>query len=319
MTVMSSTAFVFAGQGSQIVGMGKDLAEQFPIARTTFQQADDVLGFALSELCFNGPDDQLNDTINTQPALFVYGIAVMRVLQSERPHAQPAYLAGHSFGELTALVAAGALSFEDGLRLVRERGRVMKAAGDTSPGAMAAVLGLDVDKLRDVCAAAAAQTGGVLVIANDNCPGQIVISGDVNSIEAGMNLAKAAGAKRIVKLAVSIASHSPLMAIAAGEFTKALESTHFQTPRIPVYANVTAAPLTDAALIRQELALQLTSTVRWTDSVRRMTADGASRFVEFGPKDVLTGLIKRIDDKVTALPLNNAAALQAFVQTVEEV
>ncbi|MFN8529960.1 MAG: ACP S-malonyltransferase [Anaerolineae bacterium] len=310
----ASTAFVFAGQGSQLVGMGKDIAEAYPAARETFQAADDLLGFSLSRLCFEGPEDALNDTINTQPALYVYGIAVLRALQSECPQAVPAFLAGHSFGEVTALVAAGALSFEDGLQIVRERGRVMKAAGDRFPGAMAAILGLDADPIRDVCARAAAQTGGVLVLANDNCPGQNVISGDVATLDIGMGLAKEAGAKRIIKLAVSIASHSPLMQDASQAFHEALIRVPFQTPRIPVYANVTTESLHDPDAIVTELTNQLTHTVRWTESVRRMIAAGAKRFVEFGPKDVLSGLIKRIDGTVPATPLNNRQSLAGFVQ-----
>lgn len=314
---MNGSAFVFAGQGSQVVGMGKEIAAAYPAAREVFQKADDVLRFPLSQLMFDGPETDLNDTVNTQPALYVYGIAVARALQAELPNTSPAFLAGHSFGEVTALVFAGSLSFEDGLLLVRERGRAMKSAGETTPGAMAAVLGLDTPLLRDVCQRASAQTGGVLVIANDNCPGQIVISGDVPTLEAGMSLAKEAGAKRIIKLAVSIASHSPLMRGAADQFAAALAQTSFKTPSIPVYANVTTQPLGGETEIREELEKQLTHTVRWTESVQRMIADGARQFVEFGPKDVLTGLIRRIDSSQTATPLFSLAALREFVQSAQ--
>ncbi|RMG87586.1 MAG: ACP S-malonyltransferase, partial [Chloroflexi bacterium] len=179
------TAFVFPGQGSQVVGMGKDLAEAYSIARETFENADDILGISLSTLCFEGPEESLNDTINTQPALYVTGIATLRALQQEVPEAVPAFVAGHSLGELTALTAAGALAFEDGVRLVRERGRLMKAAGEQNPGAMAALLGLDTEAVLEVCEKASQQTGGVLVLANDNCPGQIVISGENTAIDAG--------------------------------------------------------------------------------------------------------------------------------------
>lgn len=308
----SAVAFVFPGQGSQQVGMGRDLVEAYPAARQTFEQADDILGFSLSRLCFEGPENELNDTINTQPALYAAGIASLRALQSEIPDAKPGFAAGHSLGEFTALTAAGALSFEDGLRLVRERGRLMKLAGTQHPGAMAALLGLDADQARAVCQQASQQTGGVLVVANDNCPGQLVLSGDEATIEAGMTLAKEAGAKKVVKLAVSIASHSPLMESAA--FREALAATMFQMPSVPVFGNVTAAPLTTVDEIRAELGQQLTSSVRWTESVRAMIAAGASRFVELGPKDVLAGMMKRIDRSAPGVALNSAETLRAFVQ-----
>ncbi len=305
----STTAFMFPGQGAQAVGMVQDFAEAYPVARQTFEQADDILGFALSKLCFVGPDEELNDTINTQPALYVSGIAILRVLQEAHPGARAAYVAGHSLGELTALAAAGAMSFEDGLRLVRERGRLMKEAGEKSPGAMAALLGLDAEVVRDICAKAREQTGGVLVLANDNCPGQSVISGDDATLEQGLVLAKEAGAKRAVRLAVSIAAHSPLMGPAAEDFRKALDATTFHPPQMPVYANVTAAPLTSVESIRDELGSQLTSSVRWTESVQAMIAAGAQQFIELGPKDVLSGLLKRIDRSVTGVSLNGVPVL----------
>lgn len=305
----STTAFVFPGQGSQMVGMGQDFAEAYPVARETFEQADDILGFALSKLCFEGPEEELNDTINTQPALYVSGVAIHRVLENLYPDAVPAFVAGHSLGEFTALAAAGAVSFQDGLRLVRERGRLMKEAGIKSPGAMAALLGLDADMVRDLCARASQQTGGVLVLANDNCPGQIVISGDDVTLEQGLTLAKEAGAKRAVKLAVSIAAHSPLMGPASADFRKALAETAFQTPHMPVYGNVSAAPLTSVEAIRDELGNQLTSSVRWAESVTAMIAAGAQRFIELGPKDVLSGLLKRINRNATAISLNSVASL----------
>ncbi len=306
----STTAFVFPGQGSQVVGMGRDFVEAYPAARETFERADDALSFSLSRLCFEGPEEELNDTINTQPALYVCGIAILRALQGEFPSAKPAFMAGHSLGEFTALAAAEAVSFEDGLRLVRERGRLMKEAGIKSPGAMAALLGLEADVVRDLCVRASRQTGGVLVLANDNCPGQIVISGDDATLEQGLILAKEAGAKRAVKLAVSIAAHSPLMEPASADFRKALADTAFQTPQTPVYGNVNAAPLTSIEAIREELGNQLTSSVRWTESVTAMITAGAQRFVELGPKDVLSGLLKRIDRNAAAVPLNSVAALQ---------
>jgi [acyl-carrier-protein] S-malonyltransferase len=309
----SAVAFMFPGQASQVVGMGKDIAEAYPAARQTFEQADEFLDFSLSDLCFNGPADDLNDTYNTQPALYVCGIATLRALQSELPEAAPAFAAGHSFGEFTALAASGAFSFEDGLRLVRERGRLMKEAGEQSPGAMAALLALDIEAVRDVCERARAVTGGVLVVANDNCPGQVVISGDNATLDQALILAKDAGARRAMKLAVSIASHSPLMQPSAGKFRQALESTTIQTPRIPVYGNVNAAPLTDVDAIRAELSAQLTSPVRWRESMEAMIADGAQIFVEVGPKDVLTGLMKRIDGSKTTVNLNSVENLKTFV------
>ena len=309
----TKTAFVFPGQGSQVVGMGKDLAETHLAARQTFDEANEILGFRLSDLCFDGTQETLDDTINTQPALYTCGIAILRALQAELPDAVPGFMAGHSLGEFTALGAAGAMSFADGLRLVRERGRLMKEAGTKSPGAMAALLGLDAPQVREVCTHASQQTGGVLVLANDNCPGQIVISGDDATIEVGMKLAQEAGAKRAVKLAVSIAAHSPLMESASAAFRQALLATTFQTTTVPVYGNVDAAPLSDVEAIRRELDMQLTHSVRWTESVQAMVAAGVENFIELGPKDVLTGLLKRIDRSKSGTALNNAASLQALV------
>jgi len=309
----SATAFVFPGQASQEVGMGRDIAAAYTAASNTFFQADDILGFKLSSLCFEGPEAELNDTINTQPALYVCGVATLRALQAECPEAVPACVAGHSLGEFTALTAAGALMFEDGVRLVRERGRLMREAGVRSPGAMAAVLGLDGDAVRALCEQVARQTGGVLVLANDNCPGQTVISGDERSIEAALEAAPAAGAKRAVRLAVSIAAHSPLMESASADFRRALDRVSFHRPHMPVYANIDASPLTTVESIRQELEQQLTHSVLWTDSVQAMTAAGITTFVEIGPKDVLTGLLKRIDRGAARFTLNDLASLQAFI------
>lgn len=308
----TTTALIFPGQGSQVVGMGRDLTAAYPAAAELYQQADDLLGFAFSSLCFEGPDETLNDTINTQPALYVTGMATLAALRAELGDIQPKFAAGHSLGEFTALAAAGALTFEDGLKLVRERGRLMKEAGEKSPGAMAALLGLDADRVRQLCAEAADAFGGVLVLANDNCPGQIVISGDNETLDKALEMAKAAGAKRAVKLAVSIAAHSPLMESAASAFRAVLAQTPFHPPTMTVYGNVNAAPLDSADAVRAELDAQLTQSVRWTESVRRMIADGASRFLELGPKDVLTGLLKRIDSSKSGVAVNSAKALQDF-------
>lgn len=309
-----ATALIFPGQGSQEVGMGADLTVAFPGARAVFAQADEVLGFSLSDLCFDGPAETLNDTLNTQPALFVMGVALTRVLSEALGDAfQPACAAGHSLGELTALTAAGAMTFADGLRLVRERGRLMHEASQRAPGAMAAVLGLDAEVLAALCAEASAQTGRPLVIANDNCPGQIVISGDKPALELALPRIEGAGAKRVVPLAVSVASHSPLMESITADFARALAITPFSAPRLPVIGNVHAAPLESAEAIRAELGAQLTSTVRWAESVQAMRARGIEVFVELGPKDVLSGLVKRIDRAAQRHTLNSAEAVQAFL------
>lgn len=296
--------------------MGADIAASYPPARETFAQADALLSFSLSKLCFHGPEDQLNNTFNTQPALYVTSMATLSALRSIKPDLMPRCAAGHSLGELTALTAAGALSFEHGLRLVRERGRLMAEAGEARPGAMAALLGLDAAVVRSVCEQASAETGAVVVLANDNCPGQIVISGEVVAIERALELAKEAGARRAVKLTVSIASHSPLMAPAAQAFADLLAETPFQPTMFPVYGNVTAAPLEGAEAVRHELAVQLTSSVRWTETVRAMIAAGVRHFAEIGPKDVLTGLLKRIDPSVTGVSVNSVDSLSSAVDTL---
>jgi [acyl-carrier-protein] S-malonyltransferase len=296
-----AVAFVFPGQGSQFVGMGRELAA-FPEARQVFAQADEVLGFALSRLCFEGPEAELNDTVNTQPAIVTHSIAVLRVLESKTDlKEQLKMVAGHSLGEFSALVCVGALSFPDALRLVRERGRLMKLAGDQHPGGMAAVLNLDRAKLERACQEAARVTEQPVQIANDNCPGQIVISGDRAALEKAMELAKAYGAKRCIPLAVSIAAHSPLMAGAAEEFRVALQAVPWAEPRVPVIANAAARPAGRGRTI-DLLVAQLTSPVRWTESIQFMIGKGITRFVEVGPKDVLCGLIKRIDAAIVTQP-----------------
>lgn len=312
----NKTAFIFPGQGSQIVGMGADIAAEYPAAREVFEQADQILGFKFSDLCFNGPEETLNETINTQPALYICGIAILRALQSEHPRAVPACTAGHSLGEFTALTAAGALSFENGLRLVRERARLMRDAGEQCPGGMAALLGLDAPQTIIVCQQASEKTGGTVVLANDNCPGQVVISGDHETVDTAIELAKNAGAKRAVKLAVSIAAHSPLMKSASQEFQQHIAATELITPKIPVYANISASPLNSVEAVRQELNDQLTQSVRWTESVQAMIAAGIDHFIEIGPRDVLTGLLKRIDRSKSGTAVNSVAALREFMQEI---
>lgn len=308
----SATAFVFPGQGAQIVGMGADFAREYAPARAIFERADALLGYGLSALCFSGPDEALNATAVTQPALYVCGVAMLRALEAEHPGLTPACAAGHSLGEFTALTAAGALDFDDGLRLVAERARLMGEAGAAHPGGMAAVLGMEVEALAEVCARASDQTGEPLVVANDNCPGQVVISGGLKALDAGLELAKAAGAKRAVKLAVSVAAHSPLMAPASEALNRSIAATTFHPPRCPVYANVTAAPLTTVEAIRDELARQLTQPVRWTATIQAMRAAGVGRFIEIGPRDVLTGLLKRIDREAAGAALNSVEALRGL-------
>jgi [acyl-carrier-protein] S-malonyltransferase len=314
---MSKTAFLFPGQGSQYVGMGQDLYEAYPEARATFDQADKVLGFVLSDLCFNGPEETLNDTINTQPAIFVTSLALLRALESDRLQA-PGFVAGHSLGEYSALAAAGAMDFAAGLQLVRERGRLMKEAGERSPGGMAAVLGLETEVVDQVCRQARKETGGVIQVANYNSPGQIVISGDFRTRDVAIELAKAEGARRVVPLAVSIAAHSPLMECIVDEFRQAVEAVEFQRPVVPVVANVSATPLENIEGIREELVRQLTSSVRWVESVQYMIGQGVTEFVEIGPKDVLTKLMRRIDKSVQAMSVGDVTAVDSKQKQGEE-
>ncbi len=303
---MRPIAFVFPGQGSQYVGMGRDLYEAYPEARAVFDEADEILGFPLSKLCFEGPAEELNDTVNTQPAIFTMSVACLRAL-NPLLSLDPLFVAGHSLGEYTALVAAGALDFADGLKLVRERGRLMKEAGEKNPGGMAAIIGLDAGTLEGIC-----QEASGVQIANYNSPGQIVISGHREALERAMGLARERGAKRVIPLAVSIAAHSPLMRPAAEEFRRAVESTPFRRARIPLVANVTARPIVEPEEVREELVTQLTSPVRWVESVERMIEGGVDTFVEIGPKSVLTGLIRRIDRSVRTVNVGDAAGVEVI-------
>ncbi len=292
-------ALQFPGQGSQYVGMGKELYAHIPAAAAVYAQADQILGFGLSRLCFEGPAEELNETANTQPAILTTSIAALRALGTDLE--QLAFVAGHSLGEFSALVAAGALSFEEALLLVRERGRLMSQAGKRQPGGMAAVIGLDRSTVEAVCAQTCEVTGGYVGIANDNCPGQVVISGDKSSLEEGIAALERSGAKRVLRLAVSIAAHSPLMAEAAAAFKEALERVVLRPPQVPFVSNTTGTPLTDPDQIRQALARQLTSPVHWTDSIRWITSHGVTRLIEVGPGNVLTSLLRRIDRTVERL------------------
>ncbi len=302
--ISQNTAFIFPGQGSQTVGMGKDLAAQYPIAKQTFEEADSILGFSLSKIMWAGPNTDLNDTDNTQPALYVHSFVAFRIFSLLYPDFVPASLAGHSLGELSALAASGALSFEDGLRLVRRRGELMKRAGELAPGGMAAILGLDIPTLDKVCAEAS-PPDELVQVANDNCPGQVVISGAKTAVDRAMAGAKAAGAKRALPLAVSIAAHSPLMAPIQEEWNDAVNSTNFSALQIPVIGNVHATPLTDEDSARADIMAQMQSRVRWTGSVNFMISKEINTFVEVGTGTVLGGLVKRIADGVTILSLGN--------------
>ncbi|HEY3474357.1 MAG TPA: ACP S-malonyltransferase [Anaerolineales bacterium] len=297
-----TTAFVFPGQGSQAVGMGKELAETYPVAKETFQEADSLLGFSLSNLMWNGPAEELNETINTQPALFIHSVAAWRNFTLHYPDFRPATVAGHSLGELSALTASGALSFRHGLSLVRTRGQLMKRAGELNPGGMAAILGVDIPTLDKVCAEASTAEE-IVQVANDNCPGQVVISGHKAALERAMAGAKAAGAKRALALQVSIAAHSPLMDSIQEEWNSAVDDCMIETPDIPVVGNVHAGPMLTAEELRADIKAQMQSRVRWTESVARMKMNGIQAYVEAGSGEVLLGMIKRIDPAALRIPL----------------
>lgn len=287
-------AYVFPGQGAQFVGMGKDLYDSNPESRELFEKANEILGFRITDLMFAGTDEDLRQTRVTQPAIFLHSVILAKKLGEQF---QPDMTAGHSLGEFSALVAAGALSFEDGLKLVFARAMAMQKACEQEPSTMAAILGLDDNKVEEVLQG----IDEVVVPANYNSPGQLVISGSIKGIEVACEQLKAAGAKRALPLKVGGAFHSPLMEPARVELAEAINNTHFNTPICPVYQNVTATAVTDPEVIKENLIKQLTAPVRWTQTVQNMVADGANTFVEVGPGTVLQGLVKKIAPQAEAL------------------
>uniref|UniRef100_A0AB33JF22 Malonyl CoA-acyl carrier protein transacylase n=1 Tax=Prevotella sp. GTC17260 TaxID=3236796 RepID=A0AB33JF22_9BACT len=289
-------AFVFPGQGSQFVGMGKDLYDTNPLAKELFDKADEILGFKITEIMFAGTDDQLKETKVTQPAVFLHSVISALCMGDDF---KPEMVAGHSLGEFSALVASGTLSFEDGLRLVHTRALAMQKACEANPGTMAAIIGLADEKVEEICKEVSTD-GDIVIPANYNCPGQLVISGNQGAIDRACEALKAAGAKRALPLKVGGAFHSPLMKSAKEELQLAIEKTSFSSPKCPVYQNVDAKAYTSAEDIKNNLIAQLTSPVRWTTSVQNMIADGATDFTECGPGKALQGMIGRIDKNVTA-------------------
>lgn len=334
----TEVAFLFPGQGSQAAGMGADIFETSPAARRVFESADEALGIALSDLCFHGPDDVLRETINAQPAIVTVSLALLAALQASlNEHTSswssplvPSYTAGHSVGEYAALVASGALQLKDAVRLVRERGRLMHYEGTVCPGGMAAVIGMEEGPLEEVCQEATAQAvvnlprdahpgQGRVSIANFNAPGQIVISGEQAALSVAMELAKARGAKRVIPLAVSGAFHSPVMQPAAVGLAQAIEQTEVHDASIPIIGNMHAKPLTKAQEIREELAQQIAAPVQWTRTIEYLAGAGVTIFLEIGPGQALTGMVKRIAKGVTTLNVSSGADIEKVAGIMREM
>jgi len=307
---MSKTALLFAGQGAQVVGMGKDLVEKFPSARSWFERANASLGYDLASICFNGPETELTKTENAQPGIFLVSWAAFSLLKEQAPGFTLAATAGLSLGEFTALTAAGAISFEDGLRVVRQRGRFMQEACDATRGGMAAIIGLDEDPTRQVC------TEAGVALANLNCPGQIVISGDADRIAHACQLAKARGARRALPLQVAGAYHSPLMASAQPKLEVELDRIGLREPEVSVISNVTARPHESVASMRARLVQQVTSSVLWEQSIRYLLAEEFTRFIELGPGTTLTGFMKRIDKGAQVLNVADTASLETTLKSL---
>ena len=300
---MAKTALLFAGQGAQFVGMGKDLAEAHPTAKSVFAQAEEALGYGLSEICFSGPEEALVRTEHAQPAIYLVGWIALQLLREQSPSLAFEATAGLSLGEFTALAAADALGFEDGLRVVRRRGELMQDACEASSGGMAAIVGLDEENVRAVC-----EQAGVY-LANLNCPGQIVVSGDVDKMDAACEAAKEAGAKRAIPLPVAGAYHSPLMQPAQAGLAEALTKVGLQSSRVPVFSNVTGQAHGGADTIAATMVDQVTSSVRWEACIRAMIADGVTRFIELGPGTALTGFMRRIDRGLEVLSVGDNDSL----------
>jgi [acyl-carrier-protein] S-malonyltransferase len=307
---MSKTALLFAGQGAQVVGMGKDLSEKFPSAKAWFERANSVLGYDLTSICFNGPEPELTKTENAQPGIFLVSWVAFQLLKEQLPSLSFQATAGLSLGEFTALAAAEAMSFEDGLKLVRQRGRFMQEACDATRGGMAAVIGLEEAPTREVCA----QAG--VVLANLNCPGQLVISGETEKITRACELAKLKGAKRALPLAVAGAYHSPLMASAQSKLQAELARVNLAEPKVAVISNVTAHPHKGVDSIRSRLVEQVTSSVRWEESMRHLLAEGFTRFIELGPGSALSGFMKRIDKNAIMLNVADEASLEVTAKSL---
>jgi [acyl-carrier-protein] S-malonyltransferase len=302
-------AALFPGQGAQTTGMGKELSEKYQEVKDIYQQADDILGYSISNISWENPKESLNETNNTQPALLVHSYAAWAVFQKEFPTNIPSFTAGHSLGQFSALVASDSISFESGLRLVQTRGQLMKEAGISTPGGMAALLGLDIKTVESICEQASDDQNKV-TIANDNCPGQIVISGSQISVEKCLVLAIENGARKAIPLAVSVAAHSYLMGHAQAEFNVAVDEINYQTPNIPIIGNVSAKPLSTIEEIRTDLKAQLTNRVRWTESMQYLLANDVESTLELGTGAVLSGLMKRIDRKLPRFNIGSPADIE---------